>query len=49
MKTLYYYEIKNTRTQETAEVYGHSYQEACISKGWQPKNCRCIYRTEVIE
>ena len=46
MKTLYTYEIRNTRTQATAEANGHTFQEACATLGWKPWTCRCVYRTE---
>ena len=44
MKTLYYYEIRNEDTQQTAEAYGHSFQEACIGLGWKPWRCHCVWR-----
>ena len=46
---MYYYEIRNTKTQATAEANGHSFQEACATLGWKPWNCRCVYRAEVEE
>ena len=46
MKTLYTYEIKNTKTTARAEANGHSFQEACATLGWKPWNCKCISRNE---
>ena len=49
MKILYYYEIRNAKTQAIAEANGHSFQEACAIVGWKPQHCRCVYRAEVEE
>ena len=39
-----FYEIKNTKTQETAQLIAKNYAEACKAAGWKPQNCRCIWK-----
>ena len=41
---MYFYEIKNRRTQETAETTAPNFQKACQQVGWKPKDCRCIWK-----
>ena len=41
---MYFYEIKNTKTQATAETTAKNFQTACRNLGWKPKDCRCIWK-----
>jgi len=41
---MYYFEIKNTKTNETATVTGKGMVQACKSIGWKVSECKCIYR-----
>ena len=41
---MYFYEIKNTKTQATAETTAKNFQTACRNLGWKPQNCRCIWK-----
>ena len=41
---MYCYEIKNTRTQETAQTIAKGFAEACKEQGWKPNHCRCIWK-----
>ena len=38
-----YYEIKNLKTQETAQRVAKNFSEACKNVGWKPYHCRCIW------
>jgi hypothetical protein len=38
-----FYEIKNTKTQETAKATAKSFAEACKAQRWKPYHCRCIW------
>lgn len=38
-----YYEIKNTKTQETAQATARNFVEACKAQNWKPYHCRCIW------
>ena len=40
---MYFYEIKNTKTQKTAEATAKNFAEACKSIGWKPQHCRCVW------
>ena len=39
-----YYEIKNIKTQETAQTTAKNFSTACKEQGWKPSNCRCIWK-----
>ena len=41
---MYFYEIKNTKTQETCEITARDFATACKQRGWKPQNCRCIWK-----
>ena len=41
---MYYYEIRNRKTQETAEATGKNFAAACRSVGWKPQNCHCVWK-----
>lgn len=38
-----FYEIKNTKTQQTAQTTAKNFAEACKAQGWKPQHCRCIW------
>jgi hypothetical protein len=39
-----FYEIKNVKTQETAQVTASSFANACKAQGWKPYQCKCIWK-----
>ena len=39
-----FYEIKNTKTQETFETTARNFAAACYQKGWKPQECRCVWK-----
>ena len=41
-----FYEIKNTKTQETAQTTAKNFTEACKANGWKPQHCRCIWKAD---
>ena len=41
-----FYEIKNTKTQETAQTTAPNFQMACRQMGWKPYHCRCIWKAD---
>lgn len=43
-KTMYFYEIRNTKTQETAQVTSKNFATACRSIGWRPYDCKCVWK-----
>jgi hypothetical protein len=47
MTTMKFYEIRNEKTQETAEVMAKNFVEACRQKGWKPCQCRCVWKCQV--
>lgn len=38
-----FYEIKNVKTQQTAEVFAKNFTKACRSINWKPQDCRCVW------
>ena len=44
IQMMYFYEIKNTNTQETCEITAKDFATACKQRGWKPQNCRCIWK-----
>jgi hypothetical protein len=42
-----FYEIKNTKTQKTAEATAKNFAAACQAIGWKPKDCRCVWRASL--
>ena len=38
-----FYEIKNIKTQQTAQATAKNFTEACKAQGWKPQNCHCIW------
>ena len=43
----YFYEIKNTKTQETTENIAPNFATACQGAGWRPQDCKCIWKAKV--
>ena len=43
---MYFYEIRNTKTQETAQVTAKNFATACRSIGWKPYDCRCVWKAD---
>ena len=43
LKAMKFYEIKNTKTQETAQATAKNFGEACKAQGWKPSHCRCVW------
>lgn len=41
---MFYYEIRNTKTQKTAQVIAKNFATACRSLGWKPYDCRCVWK-----
>ena len=44
---MYFYEIRNTKTQENGRGIAKSYTEICKAKGWRPQDCRVIWKASV--
>lgn len=42
----YYFEIKNTKTNECATAIASGMKKACEAIGWKVRDCKCIYRAE---
>ena len=38
-----YYEIKNKKTNETAQTTAKNFGEACKMAGWRVKDCHCVW------
>lgn len=43
---MYFYEIKNTKTQAHGQATAKNFSEACKSLGWRPNQCKCIWRAD---
>ena len=43
----YFYEIRNTKTNECGKACGRSFAEACKAQGWRAKDCRCVWKGSV--
>ena len=41
-----FYEIKNIKTQETAQTTAKNFAEACKSNNWRPQDCRCVWKAD---
>lgn len=41
---MFYYEIRNTKTQKTAQVTAKNFTTACHSLDWKPQECRCVWK-----
>lgn len=41
-----FYEIKNTKTQETAQTIAKNFATACKTQRWKPQNCCCIWKAD---
>ena len=39
-----FYEIKNVKTQETAQAIASSFANACKAQGWKPYQCKCNWK-----
>lgn len=39
-----FYEIKNTKTQETAQTIAETFKAACKAQNWRPRDCRCVWK-----
>ena len=44
---MYFYEIRNTETQESGRGIAKSYSEICKAHGWKPQRCKCIWKASV--
>ena len=44
---MYFYEIRNTKTQENGRGIAKNFAEICKSKGWRPQDCRCVWKAGV--
>jgi hypothetical protein len=47
IKTMKFYEIRNTKTQENGRGIAKNFAEICKSKGWRPQDCRLIWKADV--
>ena len=43
----YFYEIKNTKTQENSYTVAENFATACQHAGWRPQDCKCIWKASV--
>lgn len=41
-----FYEIKNIKTQESAQTTAKNFAEACKSNNWRPQDCRCVWKAD---
>ena len=44
----YYFEIKNTRTNEIHQGYGSNMKAIATQANWKAKDCKCIYRAPAL-
>lgn len=42
----YYFEIKNTKTNEAATATAKGMAQACASVGWNVRDCKCVYKAK---
>ena len=40
-----FYEIRNTKTQQSCGVTAKDFSSACKSLGWKPHDCRCVWKS----
>lgn len=43
---MYYFEIKNKKTQEQATAIAKGMAQACASVGWNVRDCKCVYKAK---
>ena len=43
---MYYFEIKNIKTNATATATGNGMAQAYKSIGWNVRDCKCVYRAK---
>ena len=43
---MYYFEIKNAKTNTTATATGEGMAQACNLLGWNVRDCKCVYRAK---
>lgn len=43
-----YYEIKNTKTNETYAGCAKTFVEVCKAKDWKPQDCKCIWKANKV-
>ncbi len=43
---MYFYEIKNVKTNEQGRGIAKTFADICKAHGWKPQNCRCIWKAE---
>ena len=41
---MYFYEIRNRKTQENAQLIAKDFTTACRHLGWKPQECRCVWK-----
>ena len=41
---MYFYEIKNTQTQECGKGVAQNFIEVCKAHGWKPQHCKIIWK-----
>jgi hypothetical protein len=46
---MYYFEIKNRKTNETATAIAKNMMQACKFIGWKVRDCKCIYKAKEYE
>lgn len=44
---MFFFEIRNVKTQQTAEVASKNFATACQSIGWKARECRCVWKSSV--
>ena len=44
---MYYFEIKNTKTDECASAIAKGMAQACDLLGWKVRECKCVYRANM--
>jgi hypothetical protein len=41
---MYFYEIRNTKTQENGRGVAKNFAEICKAHGWKPQDCQCVWK-----
>ena len=44
---MYYFEIKNTKTNKRASAIAKGMAQACNLLGWKVRECKCVYRANM--
>lgn len=44
---MYEFGIRNDKTWEIAEVIAKNFKSACENRGWNVKDCHCVWRSTI--